>query len=399
MRQRFGYLDEVPLDPSRPIRIWLHAASVGEVQVAKALISQLRLQLPEAMVLVSTVTQHGLAVATSQLPDDVPCFLAPLDLVGPVDRALRTVAPTVYVCLETELWPHIIRRAYENDVTLFLLNGRLSARSFTRYRLVRGFMEKLLSCFSKIAVIRGEDAKRFRALGADPTRIRILGNAKFDSGPPKTATTEAETLRKELALTGLPVLVTGSTRSGEEALLSEVARALRKRLPSLVWIVAPRHLERLDEVEALLRDKRIPWERLSQARQHGRTAPVILVDTMGDLATLYGLATYAFCGGSLVDKGGHNILEPIAWGKPVFYGPSMSDFLDAKELLEAAGAGFPVTNADELTAKLLYFSERPEEYAQAERRAARISERQQDSARQQVALIREVLHARPVDQH
>lgn len=396
LRQRFGYLDDVWLDEEKPTRIWLHAASVGEVQVARALITQIKQQLPEASVVVSTVTQQGFSVASSQLPSDVSCFFAPLDLCCIVNRAISTIRPTMYICLETELWPNIIRQSYENGITLLLLNGRISERSYAGYRKIKGFMERILSCFTKIAVIRADDAKRFRALGANPTRIRILGNAKYDLTTSQMTSSTGSELRRSLGLDNQPVLVTGSTHSGEEAMLLEVARSVQQRLPDLVWIVAPRHLQRLDEIETLFKEKGLHWERLSRIRERGRTAPVILVDAMGELAELYAVATYVFCGGSLVERGGHNILEPVAWGKPVFYGPSMKDFLDAKELLEATGAGFPVATPRDLATKLLYFIDRPEEYALAERRALRVSDQQQDSARQQVALIREVLHSMPL---
>lgn len=396
LRQRFGYVEDVQLDEDKPVRIWLHAASVGEIQVAKSLIAEIKKQLPEASVVVSTGNRHGMTVAANQLPDDVPCFFAPLDLIGIVNRTLRTIQPTIYVCLETELWPNIIRQAQQHGAKLFLLNGRLSKNSYVGYKKVKSLMRDLLACFTKISVIQGLDAKRFRALGADPTRVRILGSAKYDQSIIQTSPKLAKHYRQLLNIHNQqPVLVTGSTHTGEEAMLVEVFRALQQQLPDLVWIVAPRHPRRLTEIEALFADQGITSMRLRQVQEQGRSAEVILIDTMGELASLYSIATYVFCGGSLVARGGHNVLEAAAWGIPVFYGPHMDDFLDAKALLEAENAGFCVNTPRELASKLLYFIEKPEEYAVAGRSALKVANRQQGSAQKQIALIKEDLHSEP----
>jgi 3-deoxy-D-manno-octulosonic-acid transferase len=190
-----------------------------------------------------------------------------------------------------------------------------------------------------------------------------------------------------------PVLVTGSTHTGEEAMLIEVFRSLQQRLPDLVWVVAPRHLRRLTEVETLFEEQGLATMRLQQVQEQGRSTEVVLVDSMGELAGLYSIATYVFCGGSFVKRGGHNVLEAAVWGTPVFYGPHMADFSDAKALLEAENAGFCVKTPQELTSRLLYFIEKPEEYAVAGRGALKVTRRQQGSARKQVALIKEALHS------
>lgn len=394
LRQRFGRVEDVQLDEDKPVRIWLHASSVGEIQVAKALIPEIKRQLPEASIVVSTGNRHGMAVAAQLLPEDVPYFFAPLDLIGIVNRTLETIRPTIYVCLETELWPNMIRQAQQHGAKLFLLNGRLSEKSFAGYRKIKGFMSDLLSCFTKISVIQGGDAKRFRALGADPASIRILGNAKYDQSTTQADPHPAERYRRMLDIhRQQPVLVTGSTHTGEEEMLIEVFRALQQRLPDLVWVVAPRHLRRLTEIEKLFAEQGIATMRLRQVQEQGRGTEVVLVDTMGELAGLYSMATYVFCGGSLVERGGHNVLEAATWGTPVFYGPHMADFSDAKALLEAEGAGFCVKTPRELASRLLYFVERPEEYAVAGRSALKVASRQQGSAQKQIALIKEDLHS------
>lgn len=405
LRQRLGQLKNVPLDRDKPVRIWLHAASVGEIQAARAMIPEINAQLPEASVVVSTGTRQGLIVAHKLLPADVPCFFAPFDLLGIVNRALDTIRPTIYVCLETELWPNIIRQAHKRGISLFLLNGRLSEKSYAGYRKIKGFMHDLLSCFTAISVIQAGDAKRFRALGANPGRIKILGNAKYEQPPGLAGEDAAEHYRLELGIDRRqPVLVTGSTHTGEEEILIKVFHALKQRLPDLVWVVAPRHLNRLAEVERLFAEHRIASIRLSNAQKHGRTAEtdqggerktgkgdVIIVDSMGELAGLYSLAAYIFCGGSLVERGGHNVLEAAAWGNPVFYGPYMADFADARAMLEAEQAGFCVQSPEELTAMLLHYIDNPGEYEAARDGARRVAARQHGSAAKQVALLKEIL--------
>ena len=378
----------------RVMRIWLHGASVGEVMLAGLLIKELAAILPEADFVISTMTEQGMEIARKQAGDNVRCIYAPLDLVGIVGRAIQRVQPTVYICLETELWPAFLLHAKSSGIKLVILNGRLSERSFQRYGLAKGLMTKILSCFSMISVIQQSDAKRFMALGAEPEKVRVLGNAKYDQGMESLASESEEQYRSWLNLyPGQPLLVAGSTHTGEEEMLLRVFQDLKKTtgLQGLVWIVAPRHLQRLPEVEAMLKQKQVPYERLSDVKRSDRKTDTILVDSVGDLAGLYSIASYVFCGGSLVERGGHNIMEAAVFGKPVFYGPSMKDFSDAAELLESVGGGLPVNGPDDLTEAILYFMDHPEEYDNAGRRAREIAATQQGSARKQAELIKDVL--------
>ncbi|MDH5297385.1 MAG: 3-deoxy-D-manno-octulosonic acid transferase, partial [Desulfobulbaceae bacterium] len=299
---------------------------------------------------------------------------------------------SVYVCLETELWPNLLLQLQRCRVPAILLNGRLSERSFRRYRLIRGFMAKVLACFARIAVIREEDAKRYIGLGAAPQRVSVLGNAKYALAI-DTSPDTADRYRQWLGLTDdQPLLVAGSTHGGEEAMLLETLRAAKTKIPSLVLALTPRHLERLAEVESLLKTRDLPFDRLSSCKSRGRRSDIVLVDTMGELTGLYGAATFIFCGGSLVPRGGHNLMEAAIWGKPVCYGPNMKDFLDAKELLEAAGAGFLVASPQELADTICTFTNHPDQYREAGRRARETALTQQGSAKRQVQLIKELLN-------
>jgi len=392
--QRFGFLGAEEQKQGQVLTIWLHGASVGEVQLARVLINELSAIVPEADFVLSTMTEQGMEVATKQVGEKVRCIYAPLDLAGIVGRAIDSIRPALYVCLETELWPAFLLQAKSKGVKLVLLNGRLSERSFQRYQLVKGFMARILSCFSMLSVIRQVDAKRYMSLGAEPEKIRVLGNAKYDQDMESLAFEKEEQYRSWLNLKpGQPLFVAGSTHTGEEEMLLAVFQDLKKAsgMQDLIWIVAPRHMQRLTEVEAMLKQKQVSYERWSDVKASGRRTDTILVDSIGDLAGLYSVASYVFCGGSLVKRGGHNIMEAAIMGKPVFYGPNMKDFSDAAELLESAGGGFPVDGPASLTESILYFMDHPEEYEAAGRRAGEVAATQQGAARKQALLVKEVL--------
>lgn len=392
--QRLGFLGAGWEIHDRAMRIWLHGASVGEVLLAGVLIKELAAILPEADFVLSTMTEQGMEIARKQAGAKVRCIYAPLDLVGIVGRVIRRVQPTMYICLETELWPAFLLKAKSSGSKLAILNGRLSERSFQHYRLAKGLMSKILACFSLISVIQQSDANRFMSLGAAPEKVRVLGNAKYDQDAESLASESEEQYRSWLNLSpGQPLLVAGSTHTGEEEMLFSVFQDLKKitGMQDLVWVVAPRHLQRLPEVEAMFKQKQVSYERLSDVKSSERKTDTILVDSMGDLAGIYAIASYVFCGGSLVERGGHNIMEAAVFGKPVFYGPSMKDFSDAAELLESGGGGFPVNDPQALTESILYFMDHPEEYADAGRRARKIVATQQGSARKQAELVKEVI--------
>ncbi len=391
-RHRKGLKERLGFYPSmtgigKP-RIWLHAASVGEAQAAHRLLNALRQRGPEANYIITAVTEQGKQVAQQLVGEKALVLLAPLDFPFAVKRAIKALRPDIFVNLETELWPQLLHGLSRSGTKLFLTNGRISARSFARYRLFGIFMRYLLGLFREISVIGQDDAKRFITLGADPNHLHVTGNIKLDPLPPRSGEKELPVLRRSLGLTdGCKIFVCGSTRSDEEALLLPVYLQLKNNMPDLLWFIAPRHLERLGEVEALLHRNDLSWQRLSLCRKEGRKAEIILIDTIGELKLLYGLGTYIFCGGSLVARGGHNIMEPVAWGRPVFYGPSMDDFADAKRLLEDHGVGFEVDSAGQLLDKITELDRHPELYDEIRRRALDLTRLQQKVADQQADII------------
>lgn len=356
-RERLGFHSPLLWGRSwhRP-RLWLHAASLGEVRVAGALLRALAEALPPHSVILSVVTPHGRRLAEEIVAPEVPVIFAPFDVFPAVHAAVRALRPRVLAFVETEIWPNWIFEARRLGTLPVLLNGRISARSAARYRRFRPLFRQVLRCFEAFSVCRTEDAERLVAMGAERAKIQIHGNAKYDLLLQSVEAARAEGLRRELGLeAGWPVLVAGSTRSGEEALILEAFDRICRAVPQAVLMLAPRHIARAPEVEALVRRRGRRCRLRTAAREVPGAAPpqVIILDTFGELFHAYGLAAAVFCGASLVPLGGQNPLEAAAWGKPVLYGPHMDNFPDACKLLERAGGGFPVADPVELAAGVI----------------------------------------------
>jgi 3-deoxy-D-manno-octulosonic-acid transferase len=341
---------------SRPI--WIHAVSVGEVKAAVSLAHRLSMQLPDVPLLFSTTTPAGRETAEKLLGEKVPIIYFPLDVYLCVKRALTFFRPRTFIALETELWPNFIYISNKLGCKLALVNGRISDRSFQRYLKISWLFKPLLKKFSLLLVRHTEDARRLVALGAEVERTQVLGDIKADGLTDQARVDLEPKFRQRLRIPQeFPVWVAGSTRGREEALLLKTFSQLRASFPDLILVLAPRHLNRVPQIENLLRRQGFSYQLYSQilALPGSRREAVILVDRIGDLFALYSLATVVFCGASLVPKGGQNILEPAAWGRMVFYGPFMDDFRDARDLLEGVGAGLRVRDAQDLTEKLEYY--------------------------------------------
>lgn len=336
-------------------RIWLHAVSVGEVGVAAAIAEALRSRFPNAAVALSTIREQGLSRARKLLGDTTPCFFAPLDLVGPARKALRMIRPDVLVLMETELWPNLIMQARRAGARIVVVNGRISSRSIHRYQKVKSLMRDVLSQVDAFSMISAEDARRIQFLGAPADRIWINGNAKCDC-PDPLANTDAGRWASAVFNVGsdTPVLVAGSTRNPEEQVILDAFLKIRSLHPSAVLILAPRHIERTAQIVQWVKARGLQCQLRTDLGDHrqARTAPVIILDTIGELLATYSVADIVFCGGSLARKGGQNIMEPAMWAKPICFGPSMEDFADACRMIQAGGGGVLVRNAQELAAAI-----------------------------------------------
>ena len=333
--QRLGRFGEgLPREP----RCWIHAVSVGEAATAVPLVEAITRRWPQLGIVMTTVTPTGARIVADRLASRVVHRYFPIDLPGPVRRALDAVNPRFFLCMETELWPNLLRGLAARGVPSMIANGRISDRSFRRYRLVRFFTARMLAHVRVLAMQSEEDARRIIALGARPERVVVTGNIKSDLIPPEGG---GDALwQRLLGLDdGEPVWVAGSTHRGEEAIVLDVYLHLRARMPTLTLVLAPRHPERVAEVERLVRERRLQPVRRSDLPKSQARGAVIIVDTVGELAQIYRVASVVFVGGSLAPTGGHNMLEPALLRKPVLFGPHTTNFRESAELLlEAEGA-------------------------------------------------------------
>ena len=327
---------------------WVHAVSVGEALAARPLVEGLRERHPGLPLVVSTVTETGARVVRERYDGIAEHRYFPLDFPGAVRRTVRAIDPAFLVCMETELWPNLLRALRLRGVPVMVANGRLSDRSFRRYRRVRRFMRPMLAGVTVFAMQSDEDARRIIAIGAPPARVVVTGNVKHDALPDTTGA--AELWRSLLGLDrGQPTWVAGSTHRGEEEAVLEAHALAASDVRDLALVIAPRHPERVPEVVALIQARGLSAVKRSELPAARRRGAVVVLDTVGELARLYAVADVVFVGGSLVTAGGHNMLEAALQRKPALFGPYTSNFREAAALLTSCGAGRVVKDAVELT--------------------------------------------------
>jgi 3-deoxy-D-manno-octulosonic-acid transferase len=355
--ERFGFLPASLTSLGRgeePV-IWVHAVSAGEVAAVEPILHELRQAEPHARLVLSTTTPTGRALARRRNLELDGLFYFPLDFPGVSDRVLTALRPQIIVVAETELWPHLLSTARERGVRTCIVNGRISGRAFPRYKLFRPLFAWTLSQLDLLCVQSDLDRERFLALGADPERVAVLGNSKFDEDFPQVPPEEAAKWRQDLGFDqDQPIFMAASTHPQEEEQVLHCFHELRARLPELGLLIAPRHPERGDAVEALITSYGYACCRRSRGPVCEPSAPdaraqVALLDTIGELTRVYSIATVVFMGGSLVPVGGHNFLQPMAQRKPVVFGPYMQNSRDLTELALREGAALQVRNTTELT--------------------------------------------------
>jgi 3-deoxy-D-manno-octulosonic-acid transferase len=353
LRPRWSRFEEgLPVEP----RCWIHAVSVGEAAVAVPLVHAIRRRWPELSIVVSTVTPTGARVVTRELDGVASHRYFPLDFPGPVRRALSAVRPRFFIGIETELWPNFLRALGRRGIPSMIANGRISDRSFRRYRLVRPFLARVLSDVTVFAMQSAEDARRIVALGAPAARVIVTGNMKADARQEPAGHPEWTT---PLELECRWLWIAGSTHRGEEALIVDAYLELKARFPSLALLLAPRHPERAVEVERLCGSRGVSVVRRSALPSGGIGEAVIILDTVGELAALYALAEVVFVGGSLVPSGGHNMLEPAHRSKPILFGPHTENFRESAALLLSVGGAVVVKDALDLVRKIEKLLEEP----------------------------------------
>lgn len=348
IKERFGFIneDEIKSLTTNSI-IWFHAVSVGETKAVLPLIKRLKQKHPGVKVVFSTVTATGNAIAAkegSELFDSLIYF--PLDFYWVVNRVARKLKPKVFVVVEKEIWPNILRVLKEKKVPVMVINGSISDRSFQRYRFFGFFFRRIFRNISCFLAQTKNDGGKAAALGMEPPRVVVAGNIKFDIDPPDWNPLEKDTLLKKLNITANDkIIVAGSTHAGEEEIILNVFQRLKQEFSELKLILAPRHPERFDEVERLIPAKGLSVIRRS--REKDGKHEVILLDTIGELCNFYSISTIAFVGGTLVDIGGHNLLEPAYYKRPVIYGPYLKSYVEMADMLEREGGGIRVNNGEE----------------------------------------------------
>ncbi len=352
--QRMGFFKTPP--PENPI--WVHAASVGEVFCSVPVLKRLKKELTKTRTVLTTMTSTGNQTARTNLPEADQVLFVPIDHPLFVQRTIEKIHPGILLIAETELWPNLLRACGKKRVPIVLFNGRISSRSFQRYLAFRFFFKECLKYISLFLMQTEEDRARIIEIGADPQKTRVVGNLKFDQTFPDLGQEEKRKMAEALGLRGNEkVLIAGSTHPGEEEILIRFYHKLKEIDPHLLLLLAPRHLERLDEVEKILKKESMTWVRKSSIRPGGddlnqKPPKVILLDTMGELMTIYSLGTVVFIGGSLVTIGGHNPLEPLFHKKCVLFGPYMFNFLEMSQHLIDAGGALQVSGKEELFVQL-----------------------------------------------
>jgi 3-deoxy-D-manno-octulosonic-acid transferase len=360
-KYRYGFAQRIGWVPARMRApetgrgkriIWVHAVSVGEVLAVSGLVEQMRRTFPQHRVLVTTTTETGQALAQARFGAENVCYF-PLDFAFAIRPYLRILQPELVVLAETEFWPNFLRLAHANGARIAAVNARVSNRSWPNYRRFRWALRRMLAHVDLFLAQTEQDRARLESIGASAARVQVVGNLKFDVNP-STPPPIVESIRQSLAAEGAgPVLVCGSTVEGEEPPLVKAFEHVRVEHPRAVMLLAPRRPERFDEVAILLQQLGIPWRRRSRWQGEALAGGVLLVDSIGELAALYALADVAFVGGSLVPRGGHNIIEPARHGAAIVVGTHTENFRDVVALFQRQDAVRIVTLA-ELPLTLMY---------------------------------------------
>ena len=381
----------------RPV-IWLHAVSVGEVLAASRLIAELDAALPSFRVFISTTTRTGQKLARERFGED-RVFYCPLDVPWAVRAYLDALKPRMLVLAETEFWPNLLSQCARRRIPVAVVNARISDRSWPRYRMMSGLWRPFLSDLRVVMAQSSTDAERLRAIGCNPAVVSVAGNLKFDVRAVEEA--DATRLVKSLGV-GLRFLVAGSTLDGEEAALLEVWETLLRADPQLVLILAPRHPERFTAVSELLNRSGVRWVKRSSWKEKRveeieqlRGGQIVLLDTIGELASIYSLATVAFVGGSLFPSGGHNPLEPAQFGVPVVMGPHFANFRVITEDL-VAHDGLRIATKEDLALVLAELLRNRSEAEALGSRGREVFEEQAGATARTVRTIKQILAAEKV---
>lgn len=350
--QRFGFYNfEQPEKASK--RIWIHASSVGETGAACAIIDEIKKKSPDISIVLSTVTKTGHEIAERLTDKKIIKILAPLDFGYAVSRAFDYFRPDTLVLTETELWPNMIMIAAKKGLNVITANGRISESSHNAYKIMQPLSSEILSSINAFSMISELDSIRIADVGANPSKIFVNGNSKYDQAiklkNSNSEKSKADNLDLLINKKNRRIIVAGSTRPGEEEIVIEAFLNLKKTFPDSILAIAPRHIKRTDEIEKILQERSVSYcLRTALPYDKSHESSVIILDTIGELAALYRLADVVFCGGSLMPFGGQNPIEAAVIGKPILLGPFMDDFAEVARILIESGSAKEVKNAEDL---------------------------------------------------
>ncbi len=374
--------------------IWVHAVSVGETIAVKPLLKAIREEFPGIGIVLSNVTETGRSIAEKTAGID-RCLYFPLDYRFTVKRALTQVHPALVIVVETEIWPNFLRVAREMGIPALLVNGRISDRSFGRYFTFRRFFRPVLKNVTAFCMQTAEDARRIIAIGAEPGRVHVTGNLKYDIPVTVPTTEKKKEMRGSWGIpAGVMVITAGSTHDGEEEKVLAAYQRLLARGRECFLVLVPRHPERAGQVAGIIGNFGMKFSlrsELDRREEEFRPGEVLLVDTVGELMRFYAIADLAFVGGSLVPTGGHNILEPASLGTPVLFGPHMHNFRESAALLLAGGGGFQVKDGDDLATLLQSLLDDPEKRNSTGENGTRLLLENGGSTQRQMGLIKRLL--------
>lgn len=349
--QRLGFLPPTPLRKT----IWVHSASVGEVFCSIPLLKRIKKEFPSYQIVLTTMTRTGNETAKRYFPEAEAIFYLPLDHPWVLKRFLKRINPHLLLLAETELWPNLLRSCGKRNIPIILFNGRISEKSLRGYLFFKPLFQNSLNHLSLFLMQTEEDRARIIEIGAPSEKTRVVGNLKFDQTLPNFSEKKLEEIKRLPLLQGKTILIAGSTHSGEEEVLIRLFKDLKRIDPHLILFLAPRHLDRLEEVEKILERESIPWKRrtlLMGSQDPREPCDVILLDTMGELMNLYSIGTLVFIGGTLFPVGGHNPLEPLFFKKCVLFGPYMFHFSEISRSLILAGGAIQVRDEEDLGLQL-----------------------------------------------
>lgn len=357
-KESLGFVDDEVLEKvSQKDCVWIHGASVGEIVATSPLVKQIRKEMPDRPVLVSAFTVGGYNMAKQIIPEADAIIFFPLDLPFVAERIVKRVHPGVFMPVETELWPNFLRSIRERRIPVMMVNGRISEKSVKSYRYLYGIWEDMLNTVTRFCMQSSIDAEYIKTLGANPEKIFVTGNTKFDQTYAEVTPEDLERYHTELGINhDYPVIVAGSTHPGEEKVLFKSFQAVCKKYPNARLVIAPRKVARSEEIAKLAADYGFRTgfrSKMKEQTGEREKYPVLLIDTIGELGRIYSIGDVIFVGGSFSNTGGHNVLEPAAHAKPILVGPSMQNFKDSYSLLSKVKACKMVDTNDELTAEIL----------------------------------------------